>query len=134
MMTAKDRRVVALALTSRLLVLSLMFLSDAAFPDLSSSAHLQAFPCDKDAAACGVGDRGGSATLLDDMSPWDSVYFVRIAKCGYETDMIHAFFPLLPLAMRWGERLTGKSSHPQLLQVLPRNATCRGQAHFSFVL
>ncbi|XP_048425973.1 GPI mannosyltransferase 2 [Pyrus x bretschneideri] len=30
---------------------------------------------------------------------WDSVYFVRIAECGYEYEQTYAFFPLLPLCM-----------------------------------
>ena len=34
------------------------------------------------------------------MVVWDTVYFVRIAKCGYEYDLTHAFFPLMPLLMR----------------------------------
>lgn len=40
-----------------------------------------------------------SGTLMT-LAPWDSVFFTRIARCGYETDQIHAFFPLLP-AGQW---------------------------------
>ncbi|GLJ22031.1 hypothetical protein SUGI_0412820 [Cryptomeria japonica] len=30
---------------------------------------------------------------------WDSVYYVRIAQCGYEYEQTYAFLPLLPLSM-----------------------------------
>lgn len=30
---------------------------------------------------------------------WDSVYYVRIAQCGYEYEQSYAFFPLLPLCI-----------------------------------
>ncbi|XP_012455085.1 uncharacterized protein LOC105776749 isoform X4 [Gossypium raimondii] len=30
---------------------------------------------------------------------WDSVYFVRIAQCGYEYEQFYAFLPLLPACM-----------------------------------
>lgn len=30
---------------------------------------------------------------------WDSVYFVRIAKCGYEYEQSYAFLPLLPVCI-----------------------------------
>ena len=31
---------------------------------------------------------------------WDSVFFVRIAQCGYEYEQFYAFFPLLPTFLR----------------------------------
>jgi GPI mannosyltransferase 2 len=37
---------------------------------------------------------------VQDKLSWDSLYFVRIAQCGYETEKTHAFFPLLPALMR----------------------------------
>lgn len=37
---------------------------------------------------------------LEGLIVWDSVYFVGIAKCGYEGDKAHAFFPMLPLSMK----------------------------------
>lgn len=38
---------------------------------------------------------------------WDSVYFVRIAQCGYEYEQTYAFLPLLPACIRLISR-TGK--------------------------
>lgn len=106
MQQSTERRVIALALASRILVLALVISSDALFNDLSSSDHLQNFPCDNNASNTHHPSKKTS-TIIDSLAPWDSVYFVRIAKCGYETDMINAFFPLLPLLMHYGEKLTG---------------------------
>ncbi len=48
--------------------------------------------------------RSASLTLLppraQDGVAWDSVHYLRIAQCGYETERSHAFFPALPAAMR----------------------------------
>lgn len=103
---SREGRIISLALASRLAVLGLMVFSDAAFTDLASSAQLQNFPCDG-AAPRGQRDFSIASTPLDELAPWDTVYFVRIAKCGYENDMINAFFPLLPMVMRYGEKITG---------------------------
>lgn len=81
-----------------------MAVADALFADLDSSAHLQNFPCS------GVDRHAGfneSSSFIDGLAPWDTVYFVRIAKCGYENDMTNAFFPLLPLIMRYGAKVPG---------------------------
>ena len=39
------------------------------------------------------------ATPQDGLA-WDSLHFLRIAQCGYETEKSYAFFPLLPGVMR----------------------------------
>ncbi|KDP38090.1 hypothetical protein JCGZ_04733 [Jatropha curcas] len=39
----------------------------------------------------------GSA--IEDSIVWDSVYFVRIAECGYEYEQSYAFLPLLPICI-----------------------------------
>lgn len=41
--------------------------------------------------------RLGSA--IEDSVVWDSVYFVRIAECGYEYEQSYAFLPLLPICI-----------------------------------
>ena len=41
---------------------------------------------------------------------WDSVHYLRIAQCGYETERSHAFFPALPAAMR-ALQATGARCH-----------------------
>ena len=95
-----ERRVFLLALASRLCVLAIMVTADAAFQDLDTSTHLQNFPCDASIP------HTHSTTIIDQLAPWDSVYFIRIAKCGYENDKSNAFFPLLPLLMRYTAKLT----------------------------
>ena len=36
---------------------------------------------------------------------WDALYFVNIATDGYRFEQLYAFFPLLPLVMRYGSKL-----------------------------
>lgn len=102
-------RVALLALLSRIVVLGCMVSSKVAFSDLDTSARLQVRPCDA--------QQGGweqPAPLLPGApappySVWDTVHFVRIAKCGYETDMLAAFFPLVPAVMRLWSTAAGTS-------------------------
>ena len=60
MPAAVARRVLGLALASRVAVLALMLLCDWAFRDLDTSARLQGFPC----AADGGGGEEGRETAL----------------------------------------------------------------------
>ncbi|XP_027163871.1 GPI mannosyltransferase 2 isoform X1 [Coffea eugenioides] len=39
------------------------------------------------------------ASALEGSIVWDSVYYVRIAQCGYEYEQSYAFFPLLPMCI-----------------------------------
>jgi GPI mannosyltransferase 2 len=109
MIQAKDRKIIALAATSRIICLSLVILADVSFTDLATSAHLSNFQCLSPAPSSPAPLHliPSPTTSLDHLAPWDSMYFVRIAKCGYENDMIHAFFPLLPMFMRTLDILTG---------------------------
>ncbi|PSC76827.1 GPI mannosyltransferase 2 isoform A [Micractinium conductrix] len=99
---APARRVLLLALASRVAVLGAMLLADWTFADLDTSSRLQGFPC----AGDGGGDGGAAAhpplaaTAKPPLAVWDTAYFSRVASCGYETDKINAFFPLLPTVMR----------------------------------
>jgi phosphatidylinositol glycan class V len=54
------------------------------------------------ACACAhrcAGARADARHAQDGLA-WDSLHYLRIAQCGYETEQSHAFFPLLPGAMR----------------------------------
>eukprot|EP00890_Picochlorum_soloecismus_P006266 jgi/Picsp_1/6640/NSC_03983-R1_gpi mannosyltransferase 2 len=97
-----------------------MWVSNAIFEDLSTSDHLQSYPCDSlndgSAEAQGRWPKTRDKVGLKGMAPWDSVYFVRLAKCGYEDDQIFAFFPLLPWLMRYGKVLV-----VSVVQVLQRS-------------
>jgi phosphatidylinositol glycan class V len=109
MIQAKDRKIIALAATSRIICLSLVILADLSFTDLATSAHLSNFQCLSPATSsrAPLNLNPYPTTSLDHLAPWDSMYFVRIAKCGYENDMINAFFPLLPMLMRTLDIVTG---------------------------
>ncbi|KAL4444210.1 hypothetical protein ABPG75_011947 [Micractinium tetrahymenae] len=98
---APASRVLLLALASRLVVLGAMLLADWSFADLDSSARLQGYPC-AGASSSGVAADGQRPTHKPPLGVWDTVYFARVARCGYETDKINAFFPGLPAAMRAG--------------------------------
>lgn len=91
--------VLRMAFVSRCITLGLMLIQDAIFRDLSTSSHLQYYPCHDSV------DSEGPVTSwisngIESSIPWDGVYFMRIAQCGYESDQIFAFFPLLPAIMR----------------------------------
>lgn len=88
------------AIASRLLLLALIILwrslvspydtSASINPNCLSSDHHQAsvpilFP--------------RIAGIIEESIVWDSVYFVRIAQCGYEYEQSYAFLPLLPLCI-----------------------------------
>ena len=84
-------RLVAIAVSVRVLHFSLLLLSDSLFRDYDSSADLHDH----------VDYLKGNAnpTLLPQLSKmlvWDSVFFSEIAKRGYEYEQFYAFFPLLP--------------------------------------
>ncbi|WPT10587.1 GPI mannosyltransferase 2 [Picochlorum sp. SENEW3] len=105
----EEERVIWMALVSRLVTTGLMAIQDGLFEDLSTSAHLQYYPCNTG----NVHEYDSSPTvgymerLVEEFVPWDGVYFMRIAQCGYESDQIFAFFPLLPWLMRGGGWLFG---------------------------
>ncbi|XP_024024329.1 GPI mannosyltransferase 2 isoform X2 [Morus notabilis] len=44
------------------------------------------------------------ASAIESSIVWDSVYFVRIAQCGYEYEQSYAFLPLLPLCISFFSR------------------------------
>eukprot|EP00887_Chlorella_sp_A99_P001126 scaffold14.g1126.t1 len=96
-----------------------MVLADLTFDDLDSSARLQARPCGAAEAETGSGAASRAAAAIVHLGPWDTVHFVHVAKCGYETDMSNAFFPGLPLAMRTLTSLPGVRA---LRRVLPAEA------------
>ena len=52
------------------------------------------------AASAPLTRRAAAAPPPQDGLAWDSLHFLRIAQCGYETEKAYAFFPLLPGTMR----------------------------------
>ena len=126
---APARRVLALALCSRAALLLALLASDAAFTDLDSSTRLAAaLPCASASSAAAPPPAAAARPLV--LLVWDTAYFSRIAKCGYETDKINAFFPLLPAVMRAaaavaGARASLPSAAPAAPACRPPAATCR---------
>ncbi|CAI5466177.1 unnamed protein product [Closterium sp. Yama58-4] len=59
-------------------------------PELFSTSLIQDYP----------GHNSTVQQALEGVVVWDSVFFHRIALCGYEFEQAYAFFPLLPLLMR----------------------------------
>ncbi|CAN1749201.1 GPI mannosyltransferase 2 [Linum perenne] len=90
--------VVKCAIASRIILLALIFLwrnlvssydtSSPLNPDCLSSHHQG-----NDVLLPRI------ASAIENSVVWDSVYFVRIAQCGYEYEQTYAFFPLLPALM-----------------------------------
>lgn len=75
-----------------------------------TSARLQARPCNGTAAAAvpPAPAAGGPPPRAPALAVWDTLHFARIARCGYETDMLAAFFPLVPGVMAGWRGAAGK--------------------------
>lgn len=107
-------RVALLAAAVRLGHLLLLVALDQALPDYDSSARLHPLQDSPANTTFSRSDTQGltaarhSSTtwpwsILEDLMVWDSVFFTRIARAGYEYEQYYAFFPLLPyLASRLG--------------------------------
>jgi phosphatidylinositol glycan class V len=87
------RRLLCVAAATRVLYVGLLFVLDAALADYDTSSHLASPDCSADwpqhAAAAPHRARGSLVV-------WDSVFFHRIAACGYEYEQFYAFFPGFP--------------------------------------
>ena len=110
------------ALLSRVATLALMVSFDLAVDDYDTSSSLPPpAAADHDRACAGTLSGGGGRWLsqslecavcphVEGLVVWDSVYFVQIALEGYEYEQSRAFFPGLPLAMRWAARVLGPAA------------------------
>jgi Mannosyltransferase (PIG-V) len=90
-------RVFAMALASRAVLLSTGFLSDFLLPDYDTSAQLQPQACNIQGSEHPL---AGVSRIVQSSAVWDSMYFDRIARCGYEFEHFLAFFPAWPWALR----------------------------------
>ncbi|KAL0924614.1 hypothetical protein M5K25_005459 [Dendrobium thyrsiflorum] len=106
-MQKSERLVLRLAIFSRFLLISLIITWRFIFPPYDSSAQLNPRCLSSSSTADGLSHlkeadqvlwpRAGAA--IEGSVVWDSVYFVRIAECGYEYEQTYAFLPLLPLSI-----------------------------------
>lgn len=89
----QDVRVACIAFASRLAFLGAAFVSDVLLDDYDSSAVLNSRPCNGSDAILDPG------ILVKFANVWDTVFYDRISRCGYEYEHYFAFFPCLPQVM-----------------------------------
>ena len=82
-----DEKLFCVAFASRALVALYMLLADLLITDYDSSAELYAL----------------KFSALRSVSHWDAVHFRHIARFGYSHEQLHAFFPAMPLVIRFFE-------------------------------
>lgn len=87
------RNIIVLSLGVRCIYLAFIVLCDALAPDYDSSAALIRSDCGGTSSFPPIAKEPYSLKAL---VVWDTVYFERIARCGYEFEQYHAFFPLFP--------------------------------------
>lgn len=91
---------------SRILVLLLVALFKSMLPDFDRSASLRV-PCSHDqpprlvTTLVSEPSWPRAASALESLAVWDAVHFLQISECGHEYENQHAFFPLLPLSIRF---------------------------------
>lgn len=83
------------AAISRLLLLALIVLWRALLSPYDTSAPLNP-NCLVDPHQQQHSPNSSIGSRIESSIVWDSVYFVRIAQCGYEYEQSYAFLPLLP--------------------------------------
>ena len=112
-------RVVLLAAAVRIANVGLTLLFDYVFDDYDTSTSL--LPRKE----CDITLREEDASVLSSLAVWDTVFFVRIAQCGYEYEQYHAFFPLLPSQLHH-RRSTEKSyvAIPEIMQWIAALFAC----------
>jgi phosphatidylinositol glycan class V len=91
---ATERKVVALAAATRCAYLALVLLCSRLFDSYDTSATLVADTCGPDPVLQLQGPRRVPA--ISSLQVWDTVFYSRIASCGYEYEQYHAFLPLAP--------------------------------------
>lgn len=100
------RSILSFAVVSRAVVLAVGATVGCLVAPYDASASLQAAAAaeEPDGGASGPfpanGGESAVMALLGPFSNWDGVFFTRVAEAGYEFENHHAFFPLLPFAIR----------------------------------
>ncbi|KAJ0020166.1 hypothetical protein Pint_31359 [Pistacia integerrima] len=94
-----ETQILKLATLSRLLLLTLTILWRALLSPYDTSASLNP-DCLADPVPPQHSRNNPISSAIENGVVWDSVYFVRIAQCGYEYEQSFAFLPLLPLCIR----------------------------------
>ncbi|XP_044482746.1 GPI mannosyltransferase 2 [Mangifera indica] len=92
-------QILKLATLSRLLLLTLTILWRALLSPYDTSASLNP-DCLADPLPSQHSRNNPVGSAIENGVVWDSVYFVRIAQCGYEYEQSFAFLPVLPICIR----------------------------------
>ncbi|KAG8379288.1 hypothetical protein BUALT_Bualt07G0072900 [Buddleja alternifolia] len=97
----RTRLLLGYAAGSRILLLTLIIIWRSLLSPYDTSASINS-PCLSSSNSTNpppllLLPRVGSA--IETSIVWDSVYFIRIAECGYEYEQSYAFLPLLPLCI-----------------------------------
>ena len=104
LLSVGEARALRWAAASRVAVLAVALVADAALEDYDSSARLAgSAPCLGGAQEGGAQPPSQRAPLLDalvDLVSWDVAHLLRVARCGYDTEQSRAFYPGVPLALR----------------------------------
>jgi GPI mannosyltransferase 2 len=85
--------IACIALASRIVFLGAAAVFDLLLDDYDSSSSLNARPCNVSNSAPKPG------ILVEFTDVWDTVFYDRISRCGYEYEHYFAFFPGLPKIM-----------------------------------
>ncbi|XP_052186716.1 uncharacterized protein LOC127797663 [Diospyros lotus] len=99
METKHNRMIIRTAMASRLLLISLIVLWRSLLRPYDTSASINPTCLSSSSSSSPPILFPRIARAIEDSIVWDSVYFVRIAQCGYEYEQSYAFFPLLPLCI-----------------------------------
>ncbi|PWA90604.1 hypothetical protein CTI12_AA099260 [Artemisia annua] len=95
------KTVIKSAITSRLIVLTLTIIWRSIISPYDTSASIN--PDCLTTTTNGQQEQRAVfpsvAGVIENGVVWDSVYFVRIAECGYEYEQTYAFLPLFPLCI-----------------------------------
>ncbi|KAL0048171.1 hypothetical protein WJX82_009179 [Trebouxia sp. C0006] len=116
-----------IAFLARLASFTISQIANRIAPDYDTSAGLHRLNCDSaDTVSVPLAD-----SLFQSKVVWDSVFFNRIALCGYEYEQFYAFFPLLPGLMHVGMKSVQGINQGMLPDaVLASAATCLSLAAF----
>ncbi|XP_059628805.1 uncharacterized protein LOC132271444 isoform X1 [Cornus florida] len=87
------------AIASRLILITLIILWRSLFSPYDTSASINPNCLSSNTTTNHPIRFPHIASSIEDGIVWDSVYFVRIAQCGYEYERSYAFLPLLPICI-----------------------------------
>lgn len=109
-------RAAGAALASRFVFLAIGAANDYILDDYDTSSELLLRDCGSNSVHSAFESSSTSATVV-----WDSVYFDRIAQCGYEYEHFYAFFPGWPLLQ---QLLSGSSTQLRHIAALGASMLC----------